>query len=86
MTMQEIDEQLEACEESALKCDGFDDAVLGVVRDMNAPVRLAYSVKAMVAVLVTRDGMGEGEAREFLDFNTFGAYVGPQTPVFVQDE
>jgi len=32
---------------------------------------------------MNRDGMDEDEAREFLDFNTFGAWMGPGTPLFM---
>ena len=28
-----------------LQADGLDDAIIGVVNDFNAPMRLAYSVK-----------------------------------------
>jgi hypothetical protein len=30
-----------------------------------------------------RDGMERDEAEEFFDFNIEGAYVGPETPVFI---
>jgi hypothetical protein len=34
-----------------------------------------------------RDGMDEEEAREFIEFNIEGAYMGPHTPVVVwQDD
>ena len=32
---------------------------------------------------MTRDGMNYEDALEFFEFNTLGAYVGKQTPVFV---
>jgi hypothetical protein len=35
---------------------------------------------------MNRDGMSWEEAQEFFDFNIKGAWVGPNTPVFVQDE
>jgi hypothetical protein len=53
---------------------------------MNGPVRIVYSVKKLLDVLMTRDGMDGDEAREYLDFNVLGAYVGPGTPVWVEDE
>jgi hypothetical protein len=38
----------------------------------------------MVRLLMEmEDGMEEEEAWEFLEFNTFCAYVGEQTPIFV---
>jgi hypothetical protein len=35
-------------------------------------------------VLVERDGMTAEEADEFLSFNTLGAYVGENGPLFVR--
>jgi len=43
-------------------------------------------VKKVLEILMTRDGMSYEEAREFYEFNIVGAYVGPGTPVFVEDE
>jgi hypothetical protein len=34
-------------------------------------------------VLVERDGMERDEAEEFFDVNIEGAYVGPETPMFI---
>jgi len=47
---------------------------------------MVYSVKKVLEILMTRDGMSHEEAREFYEFNIVGAYVGPGTPVFVEDE
>ena len=70
-----------------LQADGFDDAILGVVFDnMNAIPRLAYSIEKCVRILVERDNMSPDEAREYFDFNVQGAYMGEQTPIWVEDE
>lgn len=45
---------------------------------------LCYDYDAMVRVLVERDGMSEEDAREHLDFNVVGAYVGPDTPMVLR--
>ena len=60
----------------------IDEAILGVCRAFGQPSRVAYSVERMVAVL-ERDGLEREEALEYLEFNVFGAWVGPYTPVFV---
>lgn len=74
-------------DEQFLKSDrDFDAAILGVCTDMNAQPRLIYSVKKYLEIMCQRDGMDYGEAREFFDFNVAGAYVGPQTPVWCEDE
>jgi len=37
----------------------------------------------MVELLMEEDELSEEDAWEFLEFNTFCAYVGEQTPIFV---
>lgn len=73
-------------DEEFLMADGFEKALLGVVRDMNAKPRLAYSVSKCLEILIKRDGMDSEEAREFFDFNVSGAYIGEKTPIWVEDE
>ena len=66
--------------------EGFDDALIGTA-EVWAADRLrtvaAYDTAKMLGVLVKRDGMSEEEAEEYLDLNTFGAYMGPMTPVYL---
>jgi hypothetical protein len=45
---------------------------------------VVYDYDKCVAVLVKRDGMSDEEADEFLGFNTLGAYVGPNGPVYIK--
>jgi len=72
-------------DESFLQADGFDDALLGVVSDFNAELRLAYSKAKCITILVERDGMTDEEALEHFDYNVQGAYVGEKTPVWIDD-
>jgi len=66
-----------------LQADGYEDALIGVGWQFTQELRV-YSVKKVLENLM-RD-MSYEEAREFYDFNIVGAYVGPGTPVFVEDE
>jgi hypothetical protein len=68
----------------ALLWDGFDDALIGVVRRACKPPLALYSASKCVEVL-SSGGMDEDEAREYLDFNTFCAYMGDHTPCFLED-
>jgi hypothetical protein len=68
--------------EGVLKADGFDDCVVGIVTD-NSPPRLVYCKHSMVLSLVRTDGMSYDDAEEYLAFNTWCAYVGEQTPIFI---
>ena len=67
-----------------LKADGFDSAVIGTTMLWGAEGKvLVYSCEKCIDVFMTRDGMNYEDALEFFEFNTLGAYVGKQTPVFV---
>lgn len=46
---------------------------------------VAYSTKAILESLMD-DGMSLEDAQEYFEFNIKGAWVGPATPVYVQDE
>jgi len=73
-----------------LKLDGYDEALLGQAtvwqrQGMGADLvdTLVYSGPKIIGILMTRDGMTEIDAHEFLSFNIAGAYVGPDTPIIV---
>ena len=76
---------LEEQEITTLTADGFDDAILGLVTDFNAEPRIAYSKIKCIEILMKRDDMDYEEALEFFDYNVSGAYVGEQTPIWVDD-
>jgi len=78
MTLNEI---LSECnEEDFLKADGFDDAVIGY--EPNS-MRLVYDRDIMLDILV-KQGMEVEEAIEHLEYNTFSAYVGEKTPIYIR--
>ena len=65
-----------------LKADGFDSCIVGVCLDS---MRMAYSKQKMVELLVLEQGMEWGDAIDYLVFNTWGAYVGEHTPIYLDD-
>ncbi len=67
----------------ALLLDGFDEALVGIARRCGQPSLAVYDAGQCVRVLVYRDKITPEEALEFLEFNTFGAWVGEHTPVFL---
>jgi hypothetical protein len=67
----------------ALLADGFEDAAIGYVVNQHHAQVVVYDYEKCVGVLVTRDGMTDEEAREYLGFNTLSAYVGENGPIFV---
>ena len=70
-------------DETFLKADGFDDAVIGV--EIAEPMRLIYSVKRVIEILITDDEMSMEDAIEHYEFNIRGSYVGEQTPIWCDD-
>jgi hypothetical protein len=69
-----------------LKIDGHDDAVIGPAMIWGNGERisvLVYNAESIRATLVLRDGMSAEEAREYIEFNIEGAYMGPDTPILV---
>jgi len=68
------------------RIDGYDQAIIGPAFVWNGNDRvnvLVYNAEAIRHVLVKRDGMDPEEAREFIEFNIEGAYMGPDTPLLV---
>ena len=59
---------------------GLDDAIIGF--DPNA-WKVVYSRNECIKIMV-KDQMGEEEAIEYLEFNTFGAYIGDKTPIWAE--
>jgi len=69
-----------------LKITGHDDAILGPALIWGNGERisvLVYDAEAIRNTLMERDNMEADEAREFIEFNIEGAYMGPDTPILV---
>jgi hypothetical protein len=71
-------------EETVLTADGFDDALLGLGQQFHTFFAV-YDRSKCIKILMGQ-GMSEMDAEEYFEFNTAGAYVGEQTPVFVRTE
>ena len=80
MTVEEISE----INPDALLCDGFDEAIVGMAERINLGPVVAYDVDKMLEIMVKRDGMTYEEAMEYFDYNILGAWMGDNTPVYIQ--
>jgi hypothetical protein len=69
--------------DGALRMDGFDDCVVGMVERFNQEPILCYSVDLIIAKLMKN--MSEAEAWEYYLFNQIGAWLGEKTPCFIRD-
>jgi len=77
----------------ALKVDGYDDAVLGLVEVFTPEgrnPRLLYDYDKMVDICAAQMEGGDEDdderrrmAEEYVEFNIMDAYMGPSTPAFL---
>jgi hypothetical protein len=69
-----------------IKYNDYDEAIIGpayIHRDHQVVHVLVYDAEKIRDILVTRDGMSHEEAREYIEFNIEGGYLGIETPVLV---
>lgn len=64
-------------DETFLKADGFDDAILGVDE---SSMRLIYSISKCIDILM--EDMSDEDALEHFYYNVSGSYMGEQTPIW----
>lgn len=72
--------------EEILKCDGYDDCILGYEYNWDGNIRLIYSVKKILDKMVNEDGLSNEDAIEHFEFNFRGGYLGEKTPIWCQDD
>ena len=72
--------------EELLLADGFEAALIGTGERCGQPTIAVYDREKCIEVLEKSDGMTQEEANEFFEFNVVGAWVGEQTPIFVDFE
>jgi len=67
---------------SILLADGLDEAFIGIGWQFSVPLAV-YDRDKCIEILESQ-GMTPEEAQEYFYFNTQGAYVGEQTPIFLE--
>jgi len=67
-------------DETFLKADGFDDAILGVDK---SSMRLIYSISKCIDILM--EDMSDEDALQHFYYNVSGSYMGEQTPIWCDD-
>lgn len=60
----------------------FDKAILGIEQNS---FKVVYSRKKIIKIL-TKEFGNRYEAIEYAEFNIFDAYIGQQTPIWVDDD
>jgi hypothetical protein len=66
--------------EELLFADGLDEAIIGIDP---ASFRIVYSRTKAIKIMMRQ--MEEEEAMEYLEYNTFNAWMGDKTPIWVDD-
>ena len=66
-----------------LKMDGYDNCIVGVITRCGQTPILAYDRSKVISSLES-DGMSNEEAEEYFQFNQIGAWVGDETPAFLE--
>lgn len=63
----------------------FDEAIIGVATSSTGMMAVAYSEPKIIELLIRHDQMDPDEAMEYYQFNILGAYLGENTPIFIDD-
>lgn len=69
-------------ESGPILADGFDDAFVGMGWQCGNEPCIVYDRSKCIEILVDQ-GMEYDDAVEYFEFNVAGAYVGKQTPIFL---
>lgn len=80
-----VDDLADQLEEPLLRIDPpevYDAAVVGHAHYKGTPV-LVYDADLVIAQMMKHDGASYEEAVEWHEFNTFGAWLGDGTPIFL---
>ena len=81
-----MDIREELCEyygDDLMFADGYDDAIIGVCVGFDSG-RVVYSVSKMIDSCMKEAGMSYEDSVEWLEYNTFVAYVGENTPIYIE--
>jgi hypothetical protein len=77
--MDEILEDLK--DHECLLADGFNEAIVGI--SLGANPRAIYDSRKCIRILVADEDMTEEDAIDYFYYNTVQAYMGDNTPIFI---
>jgi len=72
-------ERISEISPESIIADGFDDAIIGLSWDS----KVVYDANKCIEILMDEDEITYDDAVDFLEFNTFSAYIGENTPIFI---
>lgn len=65
--------------------DTFNDALIGFGERCGMETVAIYDMEDIISIISDTSDIGYEEAEEWYNFNIAGAYMGPNTPIFVCD-
>ena len=68
----------------SLLANGYDSAIIGVASG-NDTGRVVYSIPKMIEICMKELSVDYEEALEWLEYNTFNAFVGEFTPIYLDE-
>jgi len=68
----------------SLLANGYDSAIIGIASGFDSG-RVVYSITKMLEICMRDLSVDVEEAMEWLEYNTFGAFVGDYTPIYIYD-
>lgn len=80
---EEVVSRLTEANPDAILAVGLEAALIGHTVNQHHATVAVYDIQRCADILVERDGMSPEEADEYLRFNTTGAYVGENGPLYV---
>lgn len=67
-----------------LFADGYDRAIVGLTSDADGNHQVVYSEERCLEALVKDSEMDQDEAIEYFEFNSRSAYVGVNSPIYIE--
>ena len=64
------------------KPDYLNEAIIGISSEQ----KIIYSYNTLLDLIMEHESIDEDEARDFIDVNLLGAYIGENTPIIMDTE
>lgn len=82
--MSEEEDKYRMSDDGVLLATGLENAFIGIARRAGQKDVAVYSVQKAIQALIEQ-GIEEDSAREYLEFNSIGSWVGDITPVWLEE-
>jgi hypothetical protein len=80
----EIEEYCREVGANTLFAEGFDSAIIGLVRCLNS-YKVLYDTEKIISMLREETNSTKKQAREYFLINIAGSDLGEETPVFLEN-